>query len=604
MLLVRPRPAVGESPMSFLFRVALANGYMSVSQLLGLVRRDGAEPWTLLFEQLGLPMHAQHLLCGMAPGRWSFERQHLGLEASDFNWARKRWCSACLQERPGVFLGAWSQKLACCCLAHACWLSDRCAACGKIQHWSDPSLDSCRCGARLSEAVIHGASPADLMLAGALIGYTLWPSGKEACFAHLSMRELSRLVRLIGRFGDEIRPKKVGKTPNLDDLVVSKELLTSASHLLSHWPTDFHALLQRTQEDRSRDPSLNRTFQPIYRVLYALLPGVEYQFIRDAFEDYLHEHWWGLVCRRNRRLKVVTVMSHPRRTIAQSAAATDATSTTVKRLVQSARVTGSVSNLPSGRATTSVLFSELADLADEVRGCLTLAEAASSLQLGERRIRHLIEQGVLRTLTGERSRQGFARWLIPRQSLASLFFCPNASLDVQSGIFVHQAFKYWRLSDVEGVALVRALQGGTLTAVGSATARAPLGMVVLNRLAALDWLSQHRASRVAHLSVPQAATALGLKQQVVYELVARKLLPTECGKHGERLVTMEALADFTSTYVSLGALSKRLDTSPRALLRKLTVLPVCGPTVDGARQYFYRRQDVGNLFDEVAGGLT
>lgn len=601
MLLVRPRPVVGESPMSFLFRVAQANGYMSVSQLLGLVRRDGTEPLSLLFEQLGLPMHAQHLLCGMAPGRWSFARHHLGLESADFNWTRKRWCPCCLKERPGLFLGNWSSKLACCCLEHACWLSDRCTACGAVQHWTNPSLDTCLCGASLSEAVIHGASLAELILAGALIGHTLWPSGKEECFAHLSMKELSRLVRLIGRFGDDLRPTKVGKTPNLDDLAVSKELLTSASHLLSHWPTNFFVLLQRTQEDRGRDPSLNRTFQPIYKVLYALLPGIQYQFMRDAFEDYLHEHWWGLVCRRNRRLKAVTVDSHPRRTIDQVAAAMDAPSTTIKRLVQSARVTGTVSKLPSGRATTSVLFSELTDLAEEVRGCLTLAEAASSLQVGERRVRHLIEQGVLRTLTGERSRLGFARWLIPRQSLASLFFCPNASLDVQNGIFVYQAFKYWRLSDVEGVALVRALQGGTLTAVGSATAKAPLGMVMLNRLAALDWLSQHRASQVAHLSVPQVATALGLKQQVVYELVARELLQSECGKHGGRLVTTQALADFMSTYVSLGVLSKRLGTSPRALLRKLSALPVCGPTVDGARQYFYRRQDVGNLFDEVAG---
>jgi biotin operon repressor len=184
--------------------------------------------------------------------------------------------------------------------------------------------------------------------------------------------------------------------------------------------------------------------------------------------------------------------------------------------------------------------------------------------------------------------------------LAALFFCPSGSLDVENGIFAHQVFKYWRLSDVEGVALVRALQNGTLKAVGSTTAKTPLGMVMLNRLAALDWLSQHRTSRVAYLSVPQAANALRLKQQVVYELVARKLLPTECGKHGERLVTMKALADFTSTYVSLGALSKRLDTSPRALLRKLAVLPVCGPTVDGVRQYFYRRQDVGSLLNQAA----
>lgn len=593
MLLVRPRPAVGESPMSFLFRVAQANGYMSVSQLLGLMRRDGTEPLALLFEQLGLPMHAQHLLCGMAPGRWSFERQHLGLDATDFNWTRKRWCSACLQERPGVFLGAWSQKLACCCLVHSCWLSDRCAACGEIQHWSDPSLASCRCGARLSEAVIHGASLAELMLAGALIGHTLWPSGKETCFAHLSMRELNRLVRLIGRFGDELRPKKVGKTPNLDDLAVSKELLTSASHLLSHWPTNFLALLQRTQEDRSRDPSLNRTFQPIYKVLYALLPGVEYQFTRDAFEDYLHEHWWGLVCGRNRRLKASTREHHPRLSLVQAASSINATPAVIRRLVDARQLDSATAVFPSGRRTTSILFGEMVELQDDINSCVSLSSASRVLQLSEARIRQLIACGVLPTLTGATCRRGQASWMIPWRGIESIFFaCVELDLN-DSGIAVKDALRRWHMSAEEAALLVREIQSGRLRILGLPGQLLPIGGAMLCIDEVRVWREKSKEHAGALLSIPQAAVTMYLKQQVVYDLVACGLLPHLLGSRGERLVGREAICHFQSTYVSLATLAGMRQTSSRALLCRLKAQPVTGPSVDGSRQYFFRREDVG-----------
>jgi hypothetical protein len=593
MLLVRPRPAVGESPMSFLFRVAQANGYMSVSQLLGLMRRDGAEPLALLFEQLGLPMHAHHLLFGMAPGRWSFERHHLGLEASDFNWTRKRWCSGCLQERPGVFLGAWSQKLACCCLTHACWLSDLCAACGAVQHWSDPSLDRCRCGARLSEAVGHVALPAELTLVGALIGCTSWPSGRETCFAHLSMKELGKLVRLIGRFGGELRPKKVGKTPNLDDLVVSKELLTSASHLFSHWPTNFFALLQRTQEDRSRDPSLNRTFQPIYKVLYALLSGVEYQFMRDAFEDYLHEHWWGLVCGRNRRLKASTRDHHPRLSLAQAASSINARPTVIRRLVDAQQIDSATAVSPSGRSTTSVLFDEMAALQVDINSCLSLGAASRALQLSEARVRQLIACGVLPTLTGATCRKGQASWMIPRRGIESLLFeCVAPDWNTLT-IAVKDALRSWHMSAEEAALLVTELRRGRLETFGVPGQLTPIGGALLSVDEVLAWRVQINKQTGVWLSISETAVTMHLKQQVIYHLVACGLLSHRLGAFGERLIGRDSIRHFQCTYVSLATLAALRGTSPRALLSMLDARPVTGPSVDGSRQYFFRREDVG-----------
>lgn len=54
----------------------------------------------------------------------------------------------------------------------------------------------------------------------------------------------------------------------------------------------------------------------------------------------------------------------------------------------------------------------------------------------------------------------------------------------------------------------------------------------------------------------------------------------------------DALESFQQEYVSLAELAGGRRTSPRRLLLELDLVPVCGPTVDGCRQYFFRRLDV------------
>ncbi len=49
---------------------------------------------------------------------------------------------------------------------------------------------------------------------------------------------------------------------------------------------------------------------------------------------------------------------------------------------------------------------------------------------------------------------------------------------------------------------------------------------------------------------------------------------------------------FQTTYVSLASLAGETRRSPRALLAELFASPVCGPSIDGTRQYFYRRADI------------
>ncbi|MPQ72243.1 hypothetical protein GC387_37485 [Pseudomonas sp. MWU12-2323] len=94
------------------------------------------------------------------------------------------------------------------------------------------------------------------------------------------------------------------------------------------------------------------------------------------------------------------------------------------------------------------------------------------------------------------------------------------------------------------------------------------------------------------LTIPDAAKQLGLKAQLAYHLVQRRSLASTLRNQTQLWITAEPVADSERQSVALSTFAHDAQTSPKTLLAKLTVQPVTGPTVDGCRQYFYRRVDL------------
>ena len=116
-----------------------------------------------------------------------------------------------------------------------------------------------------------------------------------------------------------------------------------------------------------------------------------------------------------------------------------------------------------------------------------------------------------------------------------------------------------------------------------------------------QWILETLGFTGQTMSVKEAADKLGVKQQVAYEWVRRGLLRTVAGttkaEAGSR-ITPEALDYFRKEYVTgvelaatVGSRSRR-HSSPQ--LMELGLTPVSGPSVDGARQYLFRRADAEN----------
>ena len=224
---------------------------------------------------------------------------------------------------------------------------------------------------------------------------------------------------------------------------------------------------------------------------------------------------------------------------------------------------------------------------------MNLRQAAQQLQLPEKRLRDLIAHKVICPLVhGPQAKA--ASWVIARKDVARLFI--QASSSAQSDTEnVRRILRYWMLSAQEGVAFIEALLEGAVTAYCSNVRPVPVGAAAVHIAEAKAWLQKRRSEHRIGLSVDQAARTLGIKQEVAYGLVRSGLLGAINMTGMGYRVMPEDIDRFRTTYVSLADLSRERRTSPRALLPLVAAQAVCGPSVDGQRQYFFARSALLHL---------
>jgi TniQ len=587
---VRPRPTPGESTPGYLMRVAGANGFRSVPQLFTSLRVRQQSAFDELRARLCLTDQERGNLFGTLPGHWGHSDIPLGLGVSDFNQTCRRWCPACMKEGC-VLQGRWGLKLVCACSVHGVWLQDACPRCDACCSWSDAVQTHCLCGASLVDADTEIADGDVLALTQLLCGDSTGAYGVPG-LAALTTPAVHRLVRYLGPFHADPRPAHPGQSLDVHRMTVARALVEGAAGLLANWPARLHERIAEIQSLAPRSTSVRRTFAPLYRVLYDDLSEPSYQFLRDAFEAYLHEHWWGLVCRRNKRMQSATVEKHPRITLPQMATAAGVPESVVRHLVQAELISATSTALPSGRHSRSIHSDELHRIKVATDGALSLGQASRALELPEGRLRDLIAEGVVLPLISRQMNRGAAAWVIPNWEIERLHVRPGLAVATSDAVPLREALKYWRLRQHEGVSLVRAVIDGQVPVLAGDQDRVPIGLAMLSPAETKRWLAMCRIESGEGLSVDQAAKELGLKQQVAYDVVRAGLLTTtDAGVLGRR-VTARDIEVFREGYVSLADLAREANCLPRTLLARVGVAPVCGPTVDGARQYFFRRAEL------------
>src|SRR5690606_42030944 len=92
---------------------------------------------------------------------------------------------------------------------------------------------------------------------------------------------------------------------------------------------------------------------------------------------------------------------------------------------------------------------------------------------------------------------------------------------------LHHVLRYWKLSEVEFIDLTKALLAQELDVVNQPCDDGiPLGLVELSREDLRRWRLGRRVNKSSSVSVDEAATVVGIKPQVAYQLVLQGLLPS------------------------------------------------------------------------------
>lgn len=588
LLPVRPRPITGEAVIGYLTRVADANGYESPRQLW-----HSLKPWDNLLNALKLAECEIEHLFGYLPSYWSEQTASIrGLCISDFNHHFLRWCPLCLMDSSHV-RGIWLLKLCCVCTEHKVVLHDKCPGCGSPQGLLRPKLDRCQCGKRLTSGNIEAASLNLINVIHAL-EQGINGLGNEAAIPNLTIQQWIKLTLYLGQFTVAAQPAKPGQASNLHQLAVSLTLMSNIAFLLESWPENFYQLLQVIQQKNNRLTSLRKSFGKLLSVLYRQLHEPCFQFLRDAFENYLKLHWEGLLCKRHRLLKPETVSTHPQLTLKQTAKLAGSSPTMVRQLIQAEIISSFQGQSPKLRRNCAINRHQVRRIAELTKNSVTLQEAAKNLNLPERRVRLLMTTGIISPLVS-REQLKAASWRISRSQLAKLWLKSEQIENHQQTVKLATVLKNWRLTDDEFIKLIQALMVKELIPVADQQKLVPIGKVQVIRDRFLQWLTGQRAELNSGMSVDEAARQLGLKQEVGYGLVKKGLLQSNFVTHKGYRVSQSQITEFQQTYMSLAEIVKVTGKSSKKLLTELEAMPVTGPSIDGTRQYFYRRDSIQPL---------
>jgi len=488
---------------------------------------------------------------GLATPRW------LPNAAKALGHGLVRLCPMCLDESPVIWKADWESEARPWCLKHHCWLIDQCTRCWQRFTWSRVRQKTCFCGAHLKEMCATAVSPrvhATLVEQRVPLDVLMW-------------------LGAMSKYGPGGKPRKKASRRSMNDVV---ELVDRGVVLAAGWPASFDEALERHRV-RPSDPRsvqlLNEAFPGLNKALHGIRDVVWHRKVVAALSALI-----------GRNAAIAGLLP----TFAEIAGATGVRTGTLQRLLLDSDPAGPASRVTSnGRLRRVVAEASISKAKELHADQICLKPAARILGLTSGRMRQLVAEKLLverRKRLSKAAVHEFARTF--SEAAVGIEGIRPGTVTLREGL------RKW-VGTAMTANFIRSLLRGDIALFGSGD-QDTVGQMRVQAAEVLAWRERTiRAEKV--VSIPGAARTLGLKQEVVYQLVDRGLLKIVIDKVGgrnARAVTAIALREFSESFAPLVVLAQAESIAPKAayawaMERGLEV--VSGPAVDGSRQYFVRR---------------
>lgn len=427
MLLVRPFPVVNESGRGYVLRVSGQNGLESPRWLLNLLTEKGIRltGYPALERILNKPEHGLEGLRGPIANLAQLNASDISdLPIRYWNTRQPRFCPCCLKES-SHWRASWDLVFSTACVKHGINLHDQCPKCLKHLSWDRSRITHCGCGHDLRHVETEKAPEVAVQLAREIEFRLQHERGSlENAIEITRTLDLHALLKLVWFLGAYSRNahRKPQKIVGLETILVANSMVEQAMSILNDWPARFHRLLGEVVDRQSPASSSNKLgarFGWFYPALFKSFPGLEFEFLRLGFEDYLRAHWTGQLARRNRRLSPGMRSEHERVSIAEAVKMLKMRVGTVGRYLEKGVLVGELHVTKSGRKMSAIRLDSVKALMLRKQDWVSLKGARALLGVSRKRAYALLKQGVLKPISGP-SVDGQILWCFQREDVLAI----------------------------------------------------------------------------------------------------------------------------------------------------------------------------------------
>lgn len=629
LLINRPTPYRLETLTSYIARLALTNHYPGPSWIEALMRQPvqyaKVDAWS---DESSLGELS--VVCGIPPeklalmtihGRFAevLSSQEPDLSTRSLSFFRggkhRKVCPACLAEGKHLQI-SWLIRSVTACPKHNCLLVDTCRCEQRLKY--PDVMDVCVCGASAESLTLTQLSEEGLSHTRYVLGlFDIESHVSGTTFtgpiARLDLHSLLVLLECLRRWlagfaidssnphGNEAglsawkRPERfLTAVANRADHV----LYATAFSILKEWPERFFRMLVKQRDVvRSRSPrhssGIGADFPVLVSLMARYLPTSRYQFLYDAFHDYLGSEWDGGYVGRISSVSAETVEAARRRFVGQWEAATllGVDITRVKELVASGGLSARVwARSVNGNQNMLIPRQDCLELLERWKRSVSEDEACATLAVANSSLHAMVEASILEPIKNPKHKTV----LRFEPAVLENLICRLRGL---SGSFVGRQSGKWTALNEPGPSVSYLLQG---IFAGRVRIRETAGQgLAAFQFSTEDAQRVRSTTRQAAIGYTrkEAAAELGIPLVLLRKAINAGLLtPRVDGLKGQFISSTdieafkEAYVDFHQALCLLGAAQVTL----KRWLRKRILVPVIS-TDRRFRKHLFRMADIEAL---------
>jgi hypothetical protein len=626
-LLRTPSPYYDESFKSYLLRISEENGFFDkvswILELAGIKKKDIVMQNEALKQNQDLRAFLRLIGINAEELESSVHRSiSLNLDSQKEQTIRQKisrymirtdrpkYCPACLREG-NYFRWIWDYAPVTACPIHKCLLYDECPSCLIRLTWRRSQLGLCNCGYEFKTAPLIHIRNEGMFLVNQIYALCGMPMSSEEDKSDnpLYSLDLPYLLNVVffmaGQIHGIVDIKGKTAATSFRNIHLHYYLMDGFS-VFENWPTRFFRFLEELRirnNGNGESTGIRQDFGSFNRNLLNHFHDSEFDFMKTVYGIYLSQQWDGGYLNQKHKILSKQPICHKKYVTKQHAQEIlHVKEKELKRLLETGRMIGITRKMKS-RTMYLLEYNSVQAYVKNSKECyVDLPETVMILGIGHEAVAKLAKTGLLGSNYGKGN-----SWRFQRIAVEDLLRRIEEKIkkydgDAQEILDMRTVLRKLTGSKLCIINYVQGILAGDLVPCGRGTKKGLAGLLHTKRNITEYLGSKLRHERRNLYSLTEVAPMMGLKEEVAYFLAKKGLFSIAAETNGtqrNKFVTIEAIDSFNATYTTLTELAKKNYTSPKCLVRILIrygIEPVSGPTIDGGRQYIFKKEDLKAFF--------